>query len=101
MTGMLFFVPYSAPCGGLLTACVCLHHRDRWTPSQALPSPLNADALVTLSVPREVWSIPLADVVADRGAVQHLDVELTSAGVYVVQRSLLRVQSRRGVQGPE
>ena len=63
------------------------HHRVsadvslcRWTPSQALPSPLDAASLLTLSKPKEVWHMPLADVVADRSDVQHMDVELTATG---------------------
>lgn len=55
--------------------CCC-----RWTPSQALPSPLNPGSFTPLSAPKPVWHIPLADVAADRSAVQHLDFELTASG---------------------
>lgn len=53
----------------------------RWTPSQALPAPMDPDSLIPLSCPQAVWHLPLADMVADRSAVQHLDVELTGTGV--------------------
>jgi len=53
----------------------------RWTPSQALPSPLGPSMLVPLSHPQTVWELPLADVVVDRSAVQSLDVELTVTGM--------------------
>lgn len=37
--------------------------------------------LVPLSCPQIVWEMPLVDVVADRSAVQNLDVELTVTGI--------------------
>jgi hypothetical protein len=63
-------------------ACHCrVFAVRRWTPSQALPSPLDPTSLIRLSDPKPVWDMPLAYVAADRSAVQHMDLGLKKAGV--------------------
>ena len=52
----------------------------RWTPSQALPAPLDPTTFKPLSQPFMVWHMPAAAVTADVSGVSVIDVELLRDG---------------------
>lgn len=61
----------------------CLHALiARWTPSQALPAPLDPCWLRPLSPPFAAWHLASRSVAADTSGVRQLDVELTAGGAW-------------------